>query len=327
VYEYGEDADGTAYIAMEYVEGRELKDYFDQHENFPLPEVVRIMGEILDALGHAHENGIVHRDVKPANIFLLKDGRVKFCDFGIARIESSNLTQVGSVLGSPAYMSPEQFMGQRVDGRSDLFSAGVMLYQFLTGEKPFLGQLTTIMHKVLKEEPIPPSELNFQVTPAFDAVVRKSMAKRPDDRYQNAGEFAAALRAALSGQAVNLAEKLAQGQEDANHEATILLRPKATAPRSAPATAPGSADATMRLERPPRIPASPQPEERRRGIPVWAVAAGFAVLIAIGGGLFLWQGKGGMTSSTAATNQKGSESAAIVQRMVQKNMMGLQPGR
>lgn len=314
VYEYGEDADGTAYIAMEYVEGRELKDYFDHHEKFPLPEIVRIMGELLDALGHAHANGIVHRDVKPANIFLLKDGRVKFCDFGIARIESSNLTQVGSVLGSPAYMSPEQFMGQRVDGRSDLFSAGVMLYQFLTGEKPFLGQLTTIMHKVLKEEPIPPSELNFQVTPAFDAVVRKAMAKRADDRYQTAGEFAEALRAALVGQDVNLAVKQARGAEDANHEATILLRPKPT-PVS-------SVDATQRLERPVRRVEPPESQEPRRGVPVWAVAAGFAALIAIGGGLYLWQGKGG-----AGAAQKNSESAAIVQRMMLKNMMGLEPKR
>jgi len=123
VYEYGEDADGVAFIAMEYVEGRELKDYFDKQERFSLSEIVRLMGELLNALGHAHEHGIIHRDIKPANIFLLKNGQAKVGDFGIARIESSNLTQAGSVLGTPAYMSPEQFMGQRVDGRSDLFSA------------------------------------------------------------------------------------------------------------------------------------------------------------------------------------------------------------
>ena len=135
VYEYGEDA-GTAFIAMEFVEGRELKDVFDRNERFPLPEVVRIMSLLLEAIGHAHSKGIVHRDIKPANVFLLKDGRIKVGDFGIARMESSNLTQAGSVLGTPAYMSPEQFMGQTVDGRSDLFSAGVILYQFLTGERP-----------------------------------------------------------------------------------------------------------------------------------------------------------------------------------------------
>jgi serine/threonine-protein kinase len=203
IYEYGEEPDpaggpGTAFIAMEFVSGRELKDHFDNDERFPLAEMKRIMLELLDALGHAHKNGIVHRDIKPANIILLADGTVKVADFGIARIESSNLTQAGSVLGTPSYMSPEQFMGQTVDGRSDLFSAGVILYQFLTGDKPFTGTLTTIMHKVLKEEPPPPSELNVQVPRPFDALIKKALAKRPDERFQSAQEFARALQAAFS---------------------------------------------------------------------------------------------------------------------------------
>ena len=126
VYEYGED-EGTAFIAMEYIEGRELKDIFDKSERVKLPDVLQLMTQLLDAIGHAHANGIVHRDIKPANVFLLPDGRLKVGDFGIARMESSNLTQAGSVLGTPAYMSPEQFMGQTVDGRSDHFSAGVIL--------------------------------------------------------------------------------------------------------------------------------------------------------------------------------------------------------
>jgi serine/threonine-protein kinase len=203
IYEYGEEPDpaggpGTAFIAMEFVSGRELKDHFDNDERFPLAEMQRIMLELLDALGHAHKNGIVHRDIKPANIILLADGTAKVADFGIARIESSNLTQAGSVLGTPSYMSPEQFMGQTVDGRSDLFSAGVILYQFLTGDKPFTGTLTTIMHKVLKEEPPPPSELNVQVPRPFDALIKKALAKRPDERFQSAQEFARALQAACT---------------------------------------------------------------------------------------------------------------------------------
>ena len=202
IYEFGEESDpaggaATAFIAMEFVKGRELKDYFDNDERFPLPEIQRIMTELLGALDHAHKNGIVHRDIKPANIILLADGTVKVADFGIARIESSNLTQAGSVLGTPSYMSPEQFMGQTVDGRSDLFSAGVILYQFLTGDKPFTGTLTTIMHKVLKEEPPPPSELNVQVPRAFDALMKKALAKRPEDRFQTAREFADALAVAI----------------------------------------------------------------------------------------------------------------------------------
>lgn len=201
IYEYGEEVDAngssTAFIAMEFVEGRELRDYFDSNERFALPEVGRIMGQLLAALGHAHQHGIVHRDIKPANIIVLKDGTAKVADFGIARIESSNLTQAGVVLGTPAYMSPEQFMGQPVDGRSDLFSAGVILYQFLTGDKPFTGTLTSIMHKVLKEEPPAPSELNVQVPRPVDALIQRALAKRPEERFQTAQEFADAILVAL----------------------------------------------------------------------------------------------------------------------------------
>ena len=157
------------------------------------------MGEILDALDYSHRQGVVHRDIKPANIILLASGAAKVADFGIARLETSTLTQAGSVLGTPSYMSPEQFMGQTVDGRSDIFSAGVVLYQFLTGERPFTGAFTTIMHKVLKENPPLPSELNVQVPMAFDAVVRKALAKRPDDRYQSAAEFRQAILAVQTG--------------------------------------------------------------------------------------------------------------------------------
>ncbi len=192
VYEFGED-DGTVFIAMEFVEGKELKEYFDGDQRFPIAEVRRIMGEILDALDYSHRQGVVHRDIKPANIILLANGTAKVADFGIARLETSTLTQAGSVLGTPSYMSPEQFMGQTVDGRSDIFSAGVVLYQFLTGERPFTGAFTTIMHKVLKENPPLPSELNVQVPMAFDAVVRKALAKRPEDRYQTAAEFRQAI--------------------------------------------------------------------------------------------------------------------------------------
>ena len=208
IYEFGEDA-GVSYIAMEFVQGRELKECFDASERFRPADVVRIMGEILAALDYAHRQGVIHRDIKPANIFLLDDGSVKVADFGIAHVESSNLTQVGTVLGTPSYMSPEQILGLPVDGRSDLFSAGVILYQFLTGERPFAGSATTTMQKVLKEEPLPPSTLNVQVLPVMDAVVRKALAKRADDRYQTAHEFADAIRAAAPAAAAGVARATA----------------------------------------------------------------------------------------------------------------------
>ena len=203
IYEYGEEPTATgsvAYIAMEYINGRELKDYFDENTRFPLSEINRLMSEILSALNHAHQNGVVHRDMKPANVIILEGGQVKVADFGIARIESSNLTQVGTVLGTPSYMSPEQFMGNLVDRRSDIFSVGVMLYQFLTGEKPFTGAVTTIMHKVLKEDPLAPSMLNTMLPKAWDEVVRQAIAKNPDERFQTARHFADAVAAVVRSQ-------------------------------------------------------------------------------------------------------------------------------
>jgi serine/threonine protein kinase len=282
VYEYGED-EGTAFIAMEYVEGRELKDYFDKNECFALPQIGRLMSELLDALGQAHANGIVHRDIKPANLFILNSGQLKVGDFGIARIESSNLTQAGSVLGTPAYMSPEQFMGQTIDGRSDLFSAGVILYQFLTGEKPFTGQLTTIMHKVLKEDPIAPSELNVQVSPAFDPVVRKALAKRPDERFQSAKEFSAALLAAIAGAPLNDPEAtmMSTGDPDATMLGDATITPK-TAPSVTPKTNPASA--------PPPVASAPAgtPSAAAKRSPAlaFAIVGGLAV-VGLGAGLYL----------------------------------------
>ena len=237
IYEYGEDAGASggagsiAYIAMEFVQGRELRDYFEANERFPLPAVERIMGEILDALEHAHARGVTHRDMKPANVILLEQGAVKVADFGIARLESSELTQAGAVLGTPAYMSPEQFLGQPVDKRSDIFSCGVILYQFLTGEKPFTGTVTTIMYKVLTEEPLAPSMLNTTLPPVWDAIVRKAMAKKPAERYQSAQEFAVAIRAVLAADAE---ATLVEPQTARADDATVLDRP---AVNSAPAQA------------------------------------------------------------------------------------------
>jgi len=281
IYEYGED-EGTAYIAMEFVEGRELKDFFDADERFPMAAIVRIMGQLLEALDYSHRNGVVHRDIKPANIILLADGTVKVADFGIARVESSSLTQAGSVLGTPSYMSPEQFMGQTVDGRSDLFSAGVILYQFLTGEKPFTGALTTIMHKVLKEEPPAPSELNVQVPRPFDALIRKALAKRPDERFQSGREFALALKMAASGQAV-------PGDADA------------TLVDAAEATRAGAAEQTLTLARPAAAPqAAPAAAPARKSAAGLAVAlvAGIAV-IGLGAAAYVFMGKSGAPQPVA----------------------------
>lgn len=203
IYDCDEDG-GTWFIAMEFIEGRDLRERFAADERFRTGEIERIMQQILAALDYSHRQGVVHRDIKPANIFLMADGTVKVADFGIAHIEASNLTQVGTVVGMPNYMSPEQIIGAPVDGRSDLFSAGVILYQFLTGERPFAGSSTATMQKVLKEDPLPPSTLNVQLPPAIDAVVRKALAKRADERFGTAQAFAVAIAAAMPAHAHGL---------------------------------------------------------------------------------------------------------------------------
>ena len=193
VYEYGEDKD-MAYIVMEYVEGRELKSILRDGPPLELIDTFEIMKQLLGALDYSHKQGVVHRDIKPANIMVTAGNKVKVMDFGIARLESSSLTQVGTVVGTPTHMSPEQLTGLPADGRADLWSAGVILYEMLTGVSPFLAETpATVMHKVLQAEPEAPSQLKAGLPPAFDAVMERALAKKADQRFQNAAEFAAAI--------------------------------------------------------------------------------------------------------------------------------------
>src|SRR3989337_751142 len=203
VYDFGEEGD-VAYIVMEFIKGKELKNFFDANERFELKEAVRIMCELLDALDFAHEGGIVHRDIKPANVMLDGNARVKLADFGVARVaddrSAAEKTQAGTMVGTPAYMSPEQITGGNVDRRSDIFSAGIILYQFLTGEKPFTGSgAWTIAKKIIQDHPPVPSSINNTISPLFDNVVNKALSKAVDTRYQTAREFGAALKRALEG--------------------------------------------------------------------------------------------------------------------------------
>ncbi len=203
VYDFGEQGD-IAYIVMEFIKGKELKSFFDANERFELKESVRIMCELLDALELAHEAGIVHRDIKPANVMLDSQARVKLADFGVARVtddrSAAEKTQAGTMVGTPAYMSPEQITGGNIDRRSDVFSAGIILYQFLVGEKPFTGSgAWTIAKKIIQDHPPVPSSINNTISPLFDAVVNKALAKTAEQRYQSAREFGAALKRALEG--------------------------------------------------------------------------------------------------------------------------------
>ena len=222
VYDYGTQ-DELAYIVMEYIDGKELKDSFDAGERFPLKAVLRMMVELLDALELAHEAGIVHRDVKPANVMIDAAGRVKLTDFGVARItdpdaDLGEATRAGTLIGTPSYMSPEQIQGQPIDRRSDLFSAGILFYQLLTGKKPFEGAQWALAKKIVQDDPVWPSAL-VEVGPEIDRVVARALAKDPAHRYPTARAFANALR------------RIAQGKPPEDPEETVPLPSESLGPR------------------------------------------------------------------------------------------------
>jgi serine/threonine protein kinase len=202
VYDFGSEGD-LAYIVMEYIEGKELKDHLDAKEPFDLGTIYRLMGELLDALEFAHEAGVVHRDVKPANVMLDAARRAKLTDFGVARITegdgaSLDMTRAGAMIGTPSYMSPEQIQGQPVDRRTDIFSAGILFYQLLTGRKPFEGAGFPLAKKIVQDDPDPPSS-RVQIPPAIDRVIAKALAKAPGRRYPTARAFAEALQLVRQG--------------------------------------------------------------------------------------------------------------------------------
>ena len=197
IYEYGED-EAVAFIAMEYVDGTGLREYLDRKVRFDFGQLVNIMAQLLHALEFAHGHGVVHRDIKPANLIMTKKGELKVADFGIARIDTSELTMDGTVLGTPSYMSPEQCMGRPSDHRSDLFSAAVVFYELLAGEKPFVGTLEALMYQICTVDPRPPSKVAaLALPPAVDALFAKALAKSPDARFQQARDFRMALGQAL----------------------------------------------------------------------------------------------------------------------------------
>jgi len=240
IYEYGED-DETAFIAMEYVEGRTLSKILAATPRLPEVDILRLMDQLLDALDCAHRHGVWHRDIKPANLMVTTTGQLKVTDFGIARIESQVLTQVTSTIGTPGYMAPEQYIGEGVDHRVDLFAAGVLLYGMLVGQAPFRGSPETAMYKVLNDEPTPPSKIEIAPRPEFyDSIVARAMAKKPQQRFATAALFRQAL-----------ARRVLPVSDDESETTVILAPARPAAAPSADPHAPTTPYSTGRTTAPP----------------------------------------------------------------------------
>ena len=215
IYDVGEH-EGLIYIAMEYIDGCSLEGLLRQGREFTLEEIGRLFAQIASALDYAHGRGIIHRDIKPANILVGRDLKVAIVDFGIARTSASTMTQTGMLMGTPRYMSPEQIAGKKVDGRSDIFSLGAILYELITRRNPFEGEsITTVIYKIMHAELPPLSDFNKHLPPGLERVVRKALARDPDLRYASCGELAADLLLCSSGQgkADTIKESAPRGQQ------------------------------------------------------------------------------------------------------------------
>lgn len=246
-------SDDLAYIAMEVLAGPNLRDLLDKQTPITPSEIANITAQAAEALAFAHERGIVHRDIKPGNIVLLDNRHVKIADFGIAQLPSGSRTLAGTVLGSPKYMSPEQITGADIDGRSDIFSLGVVLYEMLTGEPPFSGDsMSAIMYQVINTEPPAPTKINPRLPTVFNSILTRALSKKPEQRYTSAREMARELREAESMLTISPMAPITRPSSDKNNgptlsDATLIIRPDPTQP--------GKLDATL-VE-----PPAPQPDE------------------------------------------------------------------
>jgi len=317
IYDAGEEGD-TAYIAMEFIEGSSLRDTLEKRGMLEPEEIAELGATICEALAAAHDAGIVHRDIKPDNILLQDKGPLKVADFGIARMSNSNLTQDGELIGTPYYMSPEQFMGQKIDGRSDLFSLAVILYEMLTNEKPFHGEaLTAMMHNVINSNPIPPQKLNYSIPNPMGDVVMKALSKRAADRYPDGRAFAKALRECVKAKPD---PKLLGLSPDSNATVlsssglgggdTVIGGGQQISQMSATmAGAPPASSLMDELEQgdTPKRSSAPHGETKAQKNLLPLIAAGIAAILLLAGGAYFFMG--GEAKPGTAPNVAGSTSS------------------
>ncbi len=326
VFDVGEDG-GTLFLAMEYVPGGSLSQRLADPESLSLAERVRIISEVAEALAHAHERGVLHRDVKPANILLTPHLEAKVTDFGIGKLLTgdTDLTSTGQMVGSPAYMSPEQIKGDKLDARTDIFSLGVVLYQAITLRKPFPADtLTTLVYQILHEEPPEPSTLNENLPEEYSPILHRCLAKKREDRYQSAAELATDLRHALGDTPVTRTTGLSASWMPPAADATAMSE---TPTQAAPAVDADSPTITAgkrmgeEAEKAEKAAAAAAkgPPKKKAGAPVGLLVAGAVVLAGIGGLIALRKGgekapataEAGAPSTAAAPAPETPASAAL----------------
>lgn len=303
VYDVGED-EGVLYLAMEYISGGSLSQRLADPGSFPLVERIRVLSEVADALSHAHQRGVLHRDVKPANILLTDASSAKVTDFGIGKLLTgdTDLTTTGQMIGSPAYMSPEQVRGDKLDVRSDIFSLGVVLYQTLTLRKPFPADtLTTLVYQILHDEPVDPLRHNEELPPEISEIARQCLAKNREERYGDAAELADDLRALIG--IAPLVSTTGLSESKVGRARAAAAAAAAAAPATPPTPAPSGAP--QKASPPPPVDLSASRRLSRSGgrtsmtssqhSPAALAGAAVGALVLIGvlvGGFFLLRSQG-----------------------------------